>query len=439
MKRFKFSNLCLPFFFAAISACSVQPSTSETKFESAHSVAVEAEIIEGSIIATTSNEVAIQRQIREQLMYTIGQMNGRNGGVDMNRLDSEVLNVEERQDGLFNVTYKADLFVSWQRNRALPENILFIVPARGDFSGLNTFFNKYGSDENTGKKCLASEAHDVGQSLLWYYYRPEKFNCSLKTDSGASDVEVVKYLKADLKLSGENTTGKSPEYDKVWEDNKLVITAIFGKATHGATANSDAGIAAYRRMYRLLRQKLGNPKSSNLKFFQQPNNKNDVVELTFDTAKGTLDIHLYLIEDIKTVAPEFRAKYNERTLTSDFVSYNGHAGLGANIRALAKMGQFSKDQWQLFLVNGCDTFAYVDDSLRKAHQNANPDFGPDKFVDVITNAMPAFFHALAQDNWAVIEGLLEGEKSYREILKGFDSYQRAAVTGEQDNNWPLDF
>jgi hypothetical protein len=423
-----------------LTSCSQsQPQTSETKFDSAHSVAVDASIPEGTIVATSDNDAVIKRQVREQLMYTIGQMNGRNGGVDMNRFSLEIQNKEELADGKFEVTYAAKLFLSWQRTTPVSESITFIVPARGDYAGLGEFFDAFGSDEHESKKCLAWEAHDVTQGLLWYYYRPEKSGCSLKNGGETISKDLVRFLKADLVVSDQNTEGKSPEYEKVWEDDTLVVTAIYGKADYGATSNGDAGISAYRRTYNLILKNLGEPLTNNLLEGESPNVENDEVKLTFAVDHGTLDIHLYLVDDIKSVNQEFRDKYNKRTQNSDYVSYSGHSGLGANIRALANMGKFAEGQYQIFLINGCDTFAYVDDSLRKAHQAVNPEHGLDKFVDVITNAMPAFFSALPQDNWAVINGLLGKTQTYREILSGFDTYQRAAVTGEEDNNWPEPF
>ena len=40
---------------------------------------------------------------------------------------------------------------------------------------------------------------------------------------------------------------------------------------------------------------------------------------------------------------------------------------------------------------------------------------------------------------AVIRGLIGKSKTYRQILAGFDRYQRAVVTGEEDNLWPKPF
>jgi hypothetical protein len=87
----------------------------------------------------------------------------------------------------------------------------------------------------------------------------------------------------------------------------------------------------------------------------------------------------------------------------------------------------------IFFVNGCDSFAYVDNALRDAHA------GPSKFFDLITNAMPSYFRSNADNNVALIQAFLGRSKTYRQILSGFDRGQRAVVTGEKDNAFPSAF
>jgi hypothetical protein len=154
---------------------------------------------------------------------------------------------------------------------------------------------------------------------------------------------------------------------------------------------------------------------------------------------GEVDVHMFLVDGIQSVGSDFNIKYNAQTAHSDFVSYSGHSGLGANIRALARKGSFTPGQYQIYLVNGCDTFAYVDDMLRDKHVQVNPGFGPNKFFDIITNAMPSFFHMNAASNMAVIHALLGKNATYQQMLSEFDRSQRAVVTGEEDNNWPSPF
>src|SRR5205807_8030449 len=71
--------------------------------------------------------------------------------------------------------------------------------------------------------------------------------------------------------------------------------------------------------------------------------------------------------------PTFRARYESLSTRADFIVYNGHAGLGSNIRALASAGKWVAGQYVVVFMNGCDTFAYIDNSLSSAHQSINSD------------------------------------------------------------------
>lgn len=404
----------------------------EDKFDSAHAIAVKGTITEGFIYSRSTSKFSVEREIKEQLYYTVGQFNGVDGVADMNRVTVSVGESEATEtEGLYKVHYAAELFIAWSRDERLTETYELILPAMGNYAGLDRFVAAYGDDEDGRKRCMGWGAHDITQGIFWYYYRPEKYTCELKNATATEESVFVKF-PIQLEVSKENTEGKSPEYDKVWEDGKLVVTAIFGMADHEKASNWDAGVRAYIEMYDGLLRTYGEPKENSLKG-KRPNMQNNQVSLKFDTDKGEMDIVLYLVEGITLVDSEFRRAYDKRTMISDFVSYSGHSGLGANIRALARMGRFTKGQYQIFFVNGCDTFAYVDNSLRDAHHRVNPEAGPNKYFDLITNAMPSYFHMNAENNLRMIDSLVDGSRTYREILRGFDRQQRAVVTGEEDN------
>jgi hypothetical protein len=424
---------------ALVSLQTVQAS--KPKFDSAHTLAIDGTITNGEIISETSYDYTLKNEIKQQLMYVIGQMNGLNGGSpDMNRLKVSINTKQALSNGLYKITYTAKLFLAWPNDVDFPETYELILPARGNSTFLQTFFMTFGSDENSGSKCLDSHAHDVTSGIFWYYYRPNKLRCAANKKTN-KNTQLVKFQNIQLVVSNKNTSGKSPEYGKIWEDGKLVATLIFGKASEGAMSEWDAGVSAYKKTVNALVIQYGKPITSTVKFNWRFENAilNPSINMTFNTKSGLLDISLYLIEGIRSANSSFRNSYDERTLTSDYVSYSGHSGLGANIRALANMGDFQAGQYKVFLVNGCDTFAYVDDALRNAHQSVNPAYGKDKFVDVITNAMPSYFHMNHVSNMSIINGMVGKTKTYRQILSGFDKTQRAVVTGEQDNNWPASF
>jgi len=106
------------------------------------------------------------------------------------------------------------------------------------------------------------------------------------------------------------------------------------------------------------------------------------------------------------------------------------------VRALARKGKFVKGQYVIVFMNGCDTFAYVDGSLAqtRAAINADDPTGT-KYMDIVTNSMPAFFSSMPRASMALIDGLMSyaQPKTYQQTFQNVDSSQVVVVTGEEDN------
>jgi hypothetical protein len=425
------SSILVP--MSLLVSCADSTQHSSVKLDSAHVVAVDALISKGAIQTRSTDESSVKAEITEQLYYVIGQLNGIYGGADMADVVITDIKLPEplpAEGEYFEATYVAKLAVAWPREKNVPSNYDFIIPKGGDYEWITKFFAEF------DKRCIDPGAHDYDSSIFWYYYRPE--NCEMNLESPES---TAVRIASEMVTSDRNTEGKSPEYDKVWEDERLVYTAIFGKNESGETSPSDPGINSYNTMYRQLIRTYGRPDYINVRLRRNavPGNQNPIVHMQWRHNRGEIDVMIMLVDGIREVNDEFRTVYNERTKISDVVSYSGHSGLGANIRALARMGSFEKDHYQIYFVNGCDTYAYVDSALEDAHQEVNPDYPASKFFDIITNAMPSYFHANASANLSLLAALSEAKKTYRQILADFDRSQRALVTGEEDNRWPEPF
>jgi hypothetical protein len=414
---------------AALAACgSATPSA--LKIDSAHTVALDGTIADGVIRVSTTDDARIAALVRSQLYYAIGQLNGIDSGTDMVKVQVSVGEKIDRGTYI-EAHYAAKMLIAWDLQRSVPETYTFHLPAGGDSATLETFFETYQND------CIDPFAHDVSSGIFWYYYRPDA--CAIASTPAG---ELVTHTQVSLVKSVEATTGKSPEYTKVWEDGRLVVTAIYAKDKIGSQDDWDVGVSAYRELYDSLLEQYGQPKrqSPAIPGGATVGVKTPMINMVWDLPQGELDVDILLVDDIKMVDGAFKARYNERTRRSDFLSYSGHAGLGANIRALARMGEFVKGQYQLFLVNGCDTFAYVDNALRDAHYAVNdPSESKSKYFDMITNAMPAYFHRLSGTNMTVIDSLIGKQRTFREVLATFDPVQKAVVTGEEDNAFPNPF
>jgi hypothetical protein len=407
-------------------ACSRRNSeSSHLTIDSAHAVAVDATISQGTIHTTGKKAKTLEKQIRAQLLYLIGQLNGEQGGPEFKGLQIKVNEIVAVESGGYDVRYEAHFMVAWRKGKALPERYEVFLPAKADRASLSNFVESLKSD------CIGGTDHDITTSNFWYFYRPKTRSCTSRLADPAMASLLVK-VPMTMAVSSANTSGKFPEYDKVWEDQRLVVTVVFSKYESGATENADAGIAAYNEMVTLLRKTWGEPSFQNVEAYPS-------IHMIFKTDQGELDVDLSLIDSITSVDDAFVERYQERTELSDLISYNGHSGLGRNIRALARMGSFQADQYKIFFLNGCDTFAYVDNALWDAHVAVNPGAAPTKYLDMIINAMPSYFRSNAQNNIVMIRSLLERQLSYREILAGFDSSQRALIMGEEDNAWPQAF
>jgi hypothetical protein len=143
-----------------------------------------------------------------------------------------------------------------------------------------------------------------------------------------------------------------------------------------------------------------------------------------------------LVDAITHVWDGFDARYESLTETADVIAYNGHAGLGQNVRALAKKGRWAKQKYQIFFMNGCDTFAYVDGSLAQTRAAINGDDPTGtKYMEFVTNAMPSFFSSMPAASTAVVSALLDysAPKTYEEMFEGIDRAEVVLVTGEEDN------
>jgi hypothetical protein len=377
---------------------------------------------DGELVTTETFD--LEQTIQDQLLYTIGHLNGNNS---VGRLDTvKISNIETERldDGTTHVRYHAVLPVGWGSKTNLPTSYELTLPKRIDFQGLEEFSTSYKST------CVDFSAHDVSTGNLWYYYRPKRSGCKL------ADEHVVK-LTASVEKSAENTEGKLPEYHKVWDDSELRVTAIFGKFEDGATTSSDAGISAYGRFVSTVRSKWANATVTPADAPKSPGVAHPDVEIVATLSGGKkIVINALLVDNVSSAPQSFYTRYEGLSTESDIIFYNGHAGLGQNVRALARKGKFRAGKYQIFFMNGCDTFAYVDGHLAKTRSTINPDDPTGtKYMDMVTNVMPSFFSSMPSASMALIEGLLQSDDpmTYQDMFADIDRAQVVVVTGEEDN------
>ena len=397
------------------------PSSDESDFSSAEATLLTF-TFRGELVTTETWD--LEQTIQDQLLYTIGQLNGNRS---VGRLDTvQITNIqtERLEDGTTKVTYDAVLPVGWGSKTNLPTTYDFRLPKKVDGASLSVFTDKYKND------CVDWGAHDVDAGSMWYYYRPAASRCRLDAN------DVVK-LTASVEKSAENTDGKFPEYHEVWKDDRLDVIAIFGKYEDGATTSSDACISAYGRFVSTVRSTFRDATVTPANAPTTPGDSVKEVAVEATIAGGrTVKITAMLVDNIASAPRSFFDRYDDLSGSADLIFYNGHAGLGQNVRALAQKGKFEPGKYQIFFMNGCDTFAYVDGSLAKTRSVLNPDDPTGtRYMDMVTNVMPSFFSSMPSASMALVDGLMSVDepRTYQEIFAKIDRSEVVVVTGEEDN------
>ncbi len=151
-----------------------------------------------------------------------------------------------------------------------------------------------------------------------------------------------------------------------------------------------------------------------------------------------VEIVVLLIDGVRDAGPEFDTRYESVSGKADLIAYSGHSGLGANIRALARKGTWETGQYSVVYMGGCDTYAYVDSALIDARAAVNSDDPTGtKYMDIITNAQPAFFHENPNTVMAFVRGFLNHEdpQTFEQMFAVVDDFQVILVSGEEDNTF----
>lgn len=376
---------------------------------------------DGQLTAASTNATGL---VRAQLLYSVGQLNGENGVAQLQKLKLTNVTTTAIGGGLYRVKYHAHLPVAWGSKVNLPSAYRLTLPLRADAP--TAFKTKYGASCNDG------EGADVTVGNFWYHYRPYAGGCAL----AAADVMTA---NAGVVVSTQNSVAKYPEYHKVWEDGRLQIFAIFGKYAVTGRDHSDAGVAAFDEFIAAMRAEFPTATTFPASLPVDPGIGDRADDVTFELVRpdGTeIAITAILVSSVPTAGAAFNKRYAELATNADLVMYNGHAGLGANVRYLSMLGHWFPGKYQILFMDGCDTFAYVDDTIPKQRALLNPDDPTStKYLDVVTNAMPAYFVSLAGSTMALIRALAAPTTpaSWGAIFRDVDAAQVAVVTGEEDN------
>jgi hypothetical protein len=395
--------------------------STEKPFSSARATLVVLDL-DGELVAPWQSNTS--KLIKDQLFYMVGQLNAHDSVARLDKVKLSKIVRTQLPDGWMKVTYRAEIPVGWGATDGIPSSFDVTLPKKIGPQSLTKFTTTYSGT------CSEGGDHDVSSSNYWYHFRPAADGCVM------NDADVVRRT-AKVRIDASNTEGKYPEYDQVWSDGALRVVAVFGKYADGATSSDDAGIQAYDNFVAAMERDFGAETTTTpATIGVRPGVGAPDITWTGKIDAGQLSVTALLIDSPKVAGATFDARYKKLTETADIITYNGHAGLGANVRALAKKGNFLGGQYTMFFMNGCDTFAYLDDTLWKRFANMNPgDPEGTKHLDVLTNLMPAYFSSMPTASMALVSAMSQPEdpRTFDQIFTGIDAQQVVAVMGEEDN------
>ena len=470
MRRF-----ALPLLFLASCASAQEAGErvdiAHAPFTSVHSTLLDFEF-DGTLVSDTDDRATLRTYIEAQMLFTMGPLNGDSSVGQLGQLQVPWVNAtlipvpppppppppppddagatDAGADAAappvepapapapaptpppqYAVTYHAKLPVAWGGTEQ-PKSYSFTLPARLGWADQLAFATKYGST------CVDPSAGTIDPGSMFIFYRPKQPGCAL----AANDVATFTATVTD---SGQNTQGKSPEYHRLWSDNALEVVAIFSHQFTTPTLG-DEGVNAYYDFVWRVHEYLGDLQPNAALRSEpadlSPSGGSPKVRLSAQLRDGrTLAINVMLVgHQLADDGAGFDEWYDGLTPTADVVLYNGHAGLGSNIRTLMSKGAFVPDHYLIWFANGCDTFAYVDRTLVDRRAQLNPsDPGGTKYMDAISNVMAGYFGSLGSTSLTLLRALVDARnplkppKTYEQIFQGIAPSQVVVVTGEEDN------
>jgi hypothetical protein len=459
VKKNYLSQLCLSLTISgsALTACVDQSANDQTP--AADDGLVEGELVSvhtRQVVAAISDALVIGPDVavnaadfqaraetvaRDHLRYTVGFLNGRNGAPSLKRtVIKSVVRVAVAGPGLAQYRYSAELDIMLGRDPTndTATSLEFLLPSQVDTAFLTSFVERYKTD------CVSNLRDKPTIDTYWYYYRPEAFFCPLTKTPKPADISATTRVKATLTTKPDGPV-TFPEYDAVWRDGTFQYTGLFMQVEG---AFGDIGRESYGSTIRDMTAEFGQPTivyPPNLtlaKLTQQIRASNVVVPelvLKFNSPKGPVEARMFLLASLETPdtsVPDFAKKYETATERADLVVFSGHASYGRDVERFSKMGKFAAGQYQLFVLNACDSFAYEAPDLRDAHSRINAAASnPSGFFDLMVNAMPAPAQEIPAVTLSFVKALAQAKLSYQEILTTINSEQRAVVLYDEDNQW----
>jgi hypothetical protein len=382
---------------------------------------------ETEVRAPTQSEA--ERLLTPQLYWMVGPFHDLGGDPRLTWAKTETLGSETvsspTREGV--AKFRVTMEVAWPKDVAMPARYEMVFPRRIDQARQKAFYAKY-------KGTCIDEGHDQDWSTAWYDFKPARPDCNL------DDADVIR-VSASVRKKQDNTTNTYPEYDRIWEDKKFQAVVVFGRDVPGSTNDDDSGALDYAKYVNAFKNNgaLGDKRVTETTFDDVGREaKQTTIDATMDGGRS-VHVVVFLLSKPSWSGNEFARRYNDAFEDADYVAYSGHAGLGGNIQKLQSLGRFTRGKYQVFVYDGCDTFAYIDKTLFDKKKAANGAVDPDgtKDMDLVLNALPTPWAVGDPSILKLTRSLMDDARPtpYSGILGQFATSGAPVVVGDEDNQF----
>jgi len=347
-------------------------------------------------------------------------------------------------DERFKLSYDVCLPFVWSTQHGPPPGrFQTVVPAFLDTkkpwgTWSQAFDTKYKTNCSQGIEKYAA-------SNLPYYFTPDAASCSFE-EADISRIEI------NVRPSTDNVTfGRSPDYQRIWQDNQLSFVVIFGRSDlHSRNDDKDLGALAHKKfleedLEHIFEQKpeiLSSQAHSNLRDYGANEKKPAVIyrrRLRFELGQRRVIGTVYLAGDPQDVHQVYEQEYATESKNADVVIYHGHESFGGNVNYMAWMTTQDPDQYQIYFLNTCMSYPLINIENLPAFRpslsgsqysdwRSNP---RRKDVDLILTSQTTPFSS--DGVTAVVRSLVTGTENYNQILGKLPAKSHPLVLFEDDN------
>lgn len=284
---------------------------------------------------------------------------------------------------------------------------------------------KKGFATPNSRKNLCTDEHYNSEGDFWYFWNPYQEGCPI----GGEDLVAVKTDLTPMQM----TKNTYPEYAKLYGDNgagdELKVTFLVG--IDESFQSGDLGKVTFNNAFAQLKA-AGFTATVN-----EPRRK----RLSFHFGSKRAAVEMLLLDPDSA---EFAREAVRGMKTADIFLYDGHSGLGGYLspdRLESDSGEalaLPQKKYQIFIFQGCSTYAYYNTPFFKLKRNASDPKGT-KNLDIFTTGIGAAFEVGSKVDVSLLTSLAMGQRpSWQTVIDRVGAAEGADtalshINGDEDN------